>query len=181
MPSADEYRCKSCNEEFLVYPKYFGLLPFPQKWHQGPAHLTAEERDQRRREIREWTRLHQQTFVCDPCELLLVLPRAIDAVTWTQWKCENLSGYRPYSDYPFLVKLVGLLDRALASESEVIMDFGQLSCPYCFRILVPKDSLSLHPLSSKCVRCGSSDLEWLGSGIASVRFGSFPDPWPPIA
>lgn len=177
MPSADDYRCRSCNEEFFVFPKVFDLLPFPEKWHKGPAGFTPEEREQRRKDTRNWTTLHQQTFICDSCELMLFLPRAIDSATWTEWKHKTLAGFRPYTDYPFLVRLAGMVDQALASNPACIMDFGQLSCPYCSRILVPKDSLSLTPLSPKCIRCGSPDLEYLGSGIAS---GRFPHPWPPI-
>jgi len=175
MPHGDEYRCRSCNEELLVLTKNFSLLPFPEEWVRGPSRTaTPEERDRRRRDIQDWTRLHQQTFVCDPCELMLFLPREIDAATWDHWKRKDSLSHRPYADYPFLVRLAGLVDEALASQADCIVDFGQLSCPYCSRLLVPKNHLS-----PKCKRCGSSDLEHLGSGIATMS-ASFRHPWPPI-
>jgi hypothetical protein len=175
MPFGDEYRCKSCNEKLLVLPKYFSLLPFPERWVRGPSSTaTPEERDRRRRDIQDWTRVHQQTLVCEPCELILFLPREIDDATWSEWKRENLRSRRPYTAYPFLVRLAGLVDGALAVKPGCIMEFGQLSCPYCSRILVRKDRLS-----PKCKQCGSSDLEHLDSGIATMS-ASFPDPWPPI-
>jgi hypothetical protein len=174
MPAGNEYRCKSCNEELLILPKYFNLLPFPEQWVRGPSRsVTQEERDHRRQDIQEWTSLHQQIFVCDPCEAILFLPKQIDGVTWNQWKREDALGHRPYSDYPFLVRLACVIDEALALRPECVMHFDQLSCPYCSQILVPKDQLS-----PKCKRCGSSDLEHTGSGIATMS-ASFPHPWPP--
>ena len=175
MPGGDIYRCKSCNEESLVLPKSFLLLPFPEQWIRGPSPgATAEERDRRRQEMQEWERLHLQTLVCDTCELMLSLPKEIDAVTWNQWKREDLLTHRPHSDYPFLVRLVGMVDEALAASPKCVMEFGQLSCPYCSRMLVPKDQLS-----PTCKRCGSSDLEHVESGMAAMS-ASFPHPWPPI-
>src|ERR1043165_1211451 len=105
MPGADQYRCKSCNEEFFVVPKVFFLNPFPEKWLKGPGLCTPEEREQRRHDIPEWERSHQQVFVCDRCKVILFLPRAIEAAAWHKWKRENSVGYTPYTDYPFLVKL----------------------------------------------------------------------------
>lgn len=175
MPAGDKYRCKSCDMENLVLPKYFNLLPFPEKWVRGPSRsATQEERDQKRRDIQEWTSLHQQTFVCDPCELVLFLPKQIDVATWNQWKREDALRHRHYSDYPFLVSLACLIDEALVLRPECVMDFGQLSCPYCLQMLARKDQLS-----PKCQRCGSSDLEHTDSGIATMS-ASFPHPWPPI-
>lgn len=176
MPSGDIYRCKWCNEESLILPKYFTLSPFPQKWVSGPPKTaTREERDQRKRDIKEWTRRQQQTFVCDPCELMLFLPRQIDAVTWSEWKRADLLGHQPHAEYPFLVTLARRIDGALTAKRECVMDFGELSCPYCSRLLISKDELS-----PKCKRCGSSDLEHVDSGIATMS-ASFPHPWPPIA
>jgi hypothetical protein len=175
MPGGDEYHCKSCNNGLLVLPKYFNLLPFPEEWVRGPSRTaTLEERDERRRAIQDWSRLHSQAFVCESCELILFLPRQIDATTWSQWKRKDLVSHRPYTDYPFLLGLAGLVDEALATKPECVMEFGQLSCPYCSRLLVSKDHLS-----PKCKQCGSSDLEHLDSGIATMS-ASFPDPWPPI-
>jgi hypothetical protein len=174
MPAGTIYRCKSCNEESLILPKYFCLSPFPEKWFMGPPKTaTQEERDQRTRDIKEWARLHRQTFVCDPCELMLFVPRQIDAATWNEWKRADLLGHR-HTDYPYLVTLARRVDEALAAKGECVMDFGELSCPYCSRLLVAKDELS-----PKCKRCGSSDLQDLGSGIATMS-ASFPHPWPPI-
>lgn len=122
----------------------------------------------------DWERLHSQTLVCDPCEVMLFLPKAIDAVTWNKWKCEDLLSHRPHTDYPFLVRLVGMVDEALAASPNCVTEFGRLSCPYCSRMLVPKKELSV-----TCKRCGSSDLEHLDSGMATMG-GTFPHPWPPI-
>lgn len=175
VPAGDQYRCKSCNEELLVLPKYFHLSPFPEKWLRGPSPTaTPEEGSQRRRDILDWTRLHQQTFICESCELMLFLPRDIDAATWNQWKRKDSLSRRPYTDYPFLLRLAGLVDEMLAAKPDCTMEFGRLSCPYCSRLLVSKDHLS-----PKCKRCGSTDLEHLDSGIATMS-ASFADPWPPI-
>lgn len=124
--------------------------------------------------MQEWERLHLQTLVCDPCEVVLFLPRQIDAETWIEWKRVDLLSRRPHTNYPFLVRLARLVDDALGSSHQCVMDFGQLSCPYCSRMLVAKDKLS-----PKCKRCGSPELEHKDSGIATMS-ASLPDPWPPI-
>jgi hypothetical protein len=176
MPAGDIYRCNSCNEETLILPKSFHLAPFPEKfWLTGtPKTATQEERNQRKRDIEEWTRLHQQTFVCDPCELMLFLPRQIDAATWKEWKRVDWLGHRPHTNYPYLVTLARRIDESLAARGECVMDFGELLCPYCSRLLIAKDELS-----PKCKRCGSSSLAHVDSGIATMS-ASFPCPWPPI-
>src|SRR5690242_2850333 len=134
MPGGDIYRCKSCNEESLVLPKRFLLLPFPEQWIRGPSPgATAAECDRRRHEMQEWERLHLQTLVCDPCELMLFLPGQIDAATWNEWKRKDLLSHRPHTNYPFLVRLARLVDDTLASSHQCVMDFGKLSCPYCSR------------------------------------------------
>lgn len=180
MPSGNEYRCKACNEEVFILPKYLNIAPFPEQWVAGPPpDVTLEEREQRRGDIQEWIRLHEQTFICDPCELILSLPKQIDRVTWDHWKRENLSSYRPYTDYRFLVKLAYQVNEALAASSECVMDFGRLACPYCSQMLASKNEPLLNPLSPKCTRCGSADIEYLGSGIATMKRG-FLNPWPPI-
>ncbi len=176
MPRCDIYCCNTCREEILILSKCFNLAPLPKEWGTGPPkNETTEERDRRKQQMREWEKVHLQTLVCDPCELMLFLPRQIEAVGWREWKREDLLRVRPHTDYPFLVKLARRVDNALAGRSECVMDFGQLVCPYCTRVLVAKDELS-----PNCKRCGSSDLEYVGSGIASMS-ASFPDPWPPIA
>jgi hypothetical protein len=145
----------------------FRFNTFSRKVTPGSGHLTPAERDQRGREIREWTRSHQQTFACDPCELLLS-SRAIDAATWTQWKHANSASYRPYTDYPFLVRLAGVVDQALASASDCIIDFGQLSCPYRFRILAKSE------LPHR-THFGDKDLsDKLSLGVRQLRRGRGP-------
>src|SRR3954469_15573317 len=104
MPGGHIYRCKSCNEESLVIPKSFLVSPYPEQLLRGPSPgATPEERDRRRRDILEWERLHLQSLVCDACEVMLCLPKEIDAATWNQWKREDLLTHRPHTDYPFLV------------------------------------------------------------------------------
>jgi hypothetical protein len=175
MPSGEKYRCKSCNEELLILPKDFLLAPFPEKWVLGPPNTaTREERVQRSRDMEEWARVHHRAFVCNPCEVQLFLPRQIDAAMWNEWKRKDLGSHRPHTDYPFLVRLVRLVDDALASSNECVIDFGQLCCPYCSQVLVAGDKLS-----PKCPHCGSSEMEHVDSGIATMS-ASFPRQWPPI-
>ena len=156
--------------------KSFMLLSCPEEWIRGPSPTaTPEERERRKRDMQNWHEVHVQTFVCDPCEMMLVLPREIDSATWDDWKRQDLQGRTPSTTYPFLIKLGARIDQALAKTPLCSIDFGQIACPYCGRALVPKANLS-----PKCEQCGGADLELVGYGMASM-IGGFPDPWPPIA
>jgi hypothetical protein len=164
MPGFDEYRCRSCNEETSVIHKYFCLVHFPEGWNE------VDDGDQGRRDFQVWAKLHRQRFVCDPCALVVDLPRKIGAVIWRQWKREDLAGLRPHIDYPFLTRLVAIVDAALGAKSNTVMEFGHLACPYCSRQLVSQECLP--PL---CPNCGSSELAYIDGGIATMS-----KRWPPI-
>jgi hypothetical protein len=172
MPGADEYLCRTCSKEFLIIAKALWMLPVPLEVLKGPGpSATEQERAQRKQIFEEWQNRHLQTFICNECEFMLFLPKEIDQAPWENWQQADSKHKR----YPFLLKLARKIDEALKEKSPCSIDFGQITCPYCSRTLLFEEELS-----PKCERCGSSNVELTGSGMASMG-GSFPNPWPPIA
>lgn len=167
MPGMLEYTCKSCSHREVIMTKDFFLGPEPLP-PPPSSDFKAWERDHFR-----WLSENTRTFVCDSCWVMLTVPYSIALSDWEKWKVKSTDGPKPHTNYPFLQKLVSLIDHSLREHKEAPFDIGEIGCPYGRTVLLEKKDSS--PL---CPQCGGAELELSDCGISTLAYGI---EWPPIA
>ena len=169
MPGIFEYTCGNCGFKEEVLYKEFFLCP-----EASPPHnMTPTEYKAWEREHFAWLKSNTRRYTCDACWLILSVPINISLSDWKSWKASNERGHRSYSKYPFVQKLVLLIERHLIDQPGASIDLGSLSCPYCNKLLEERGEFK--PV---CPQCGSGEAKFGGHGVASLPRGKV---WPPIA